>query len=120
MLYLQIDLLQADISQLGSQAISLWADVVVMNPPFGTRRKGADLEFLRAAFQVEQRRRSTIYLLCAGCIVQSVQLPNNPCQCLYNVFVKGIWKSEMGMGGVHHIHPGVSKLLKQSDIQHDR
>jgi predicted RNA methylase len=23
-----------------------------MNPPFGTRRKGADMEFLRTAFQV--------------------------------------------------------------------
>ena len=28
------------------------ADVVVMNPPFGTRRKGADLAFLRAAFRL--------------------------------------------------------------------
>ena len=51
---LQIDFLQANISQLESRAVSLWADVVVMNPPFGTRRKGADLEFLRAAFQVNQ------------------------------------------------------------------
>ena len=70
-LHLQIDFLQANISQLESQAISLWADVVVMNPPFGTRRKGADLEFLRAAFQVKQCKRSTSYLLCAGSIVQS-------------------------------------------------
>ena len=52
-MYMQIDFLQANVSQLESQAVSLWADVVVMNPPFGTRRKGADLEFLRAAFQVE-------------------------------------------------------------------
>ena len=49
----QVDLVQASISQLASQARFLWADVVVMNPPFGTRRKGADLEFLRAAFQVQ-------------------------------------------------------------------
>ena len=49
---MQIDLVQCNISQLQSQSISLWADVVIMNPPFGTRRKGADLEFLRAAFQV--------------------------------------------------------------------
>lgn len=27
-------------------------DTVVMNPPFGTRRKGADMEFLSAALQV--------------------------------------------------------------------
>lgn len=48
----QIDLLQHDISQLQQPSRALWADVVIMNPPFGTRRKGADLEFLRAAFQV--------------------------------------------------------------------
>ena len=51
---MQIDLVQCNISQLQSQSISLWADVVIMNPPFGTRRKGADLEFLRAAFQVRR------------------------------------------------------------------
>lgn len=51
---LQIDFVHANISQLERQAISLWADVVVMNPPFGTRRKGADLEFLRAAFQISK------------------------------------------------------------------
>lgn len=28
----------------------LRADTVVMNPPFGTRRRGADMDFLRAAF----------------------------------------------------------------------
>ena len=67
-LYMQIDFLQANISQLESQAISLWADVVVMNPPFGTRRKGADLEFLRAAFQVQLCGRS---LLFTGSNVQS-------------------------------------------------
>lgn len=48
----QIDLLQCDITQLQQPSRALKADVVVMNPPFGTRRKGADLEFLRAAFQV--------------------------------------------------------------------
>lgn len=29
-------------------------DTVVMNPPFGTRKKGADLEFLSAALKVKQ------------------------------------------------------------------
>ena len=48
----QIDLVQHDISQLQQPSRAMWADVVIMNPPFGTRRKGADLEFLRAAFQV--------------------------------------------------------------------
>lgn len=51
----QIDLVQCNISQLQSGSVPLWADVVIMNPPFGTRRKGADLEFLRAAFQVKQK-----------------------------------------------------------------
>ena len=32
----------------------LAADTVIMNPPFGTRRRGADLDFLRAAFQVHR------------------------------------------------------------------
>jgi predicted RNA methylase len=27
-------------------------DTVVMNPPFGTRRKGADMEFLASALKV--------------------------------------------------------------------
>ncbi|DBB01542.1 TPA: hypothetical protein ACH3X1_000191 [Trebouxia sp. C0004] len=51
---LQIDLVQCNISQLQRGSVSLWADVVIMNPPFGTRRKGADLEFLRAAFQISK------------------------------------------------------------------
>ena len=47
----QIDLLQADVSNLAKQ-LRHPVDTVIMNPPFGTRRKGADLDFLRAAFQV--------------------------------------------------------------------
>lgn len=27
-------------------------DTVVMNPPFGTRKKGADMDFLRVALKV--------------------------------------------------------------------
>ena len=38
----------------------LRADTVIMNPPFGTRRKGADLEFLRAALRMATR---TVYSL---------------------------------------------------------
>ena len=30
----------------------LHADTVVMNPPFGTKRKGVDMDFLRAAFRI--------------------------------------------------------------------
>ena len=36
------------------------ADVVVMNPPFGARRKGADTAFLRAAFLLA---RGSVYSL---------------------------------------------------------
>ena len=53
---MQIDLVQCNISHLQSVSAPLWADVVIMNPPFGTRRKGADLEFLRAAFQVKRKK----------------------------------------------------------------
>lgn len=43
----------ANVSQLAGQCpLRLRADVVIMNPPFGTRRKGADMEFLSAAFRL--------------------------------------------------------------------
>jgi len=60
---LPIDLLQVDVSQLGGTGrapLRARADVVIMNPPFGTRRKGADVEFLRAAFRVA---RTSVYSL---------------------------------------------------------
>jgi putative methylase len=41
---------------------ALRADTVVMNPPFGTRRKGADMGFLRAALGVT-RRGGAVYSL---------------------------------------------------------
>lgn len=49
---LQVDLLQASIGQLEGCAHRLAADTVIMNPPFGTRCRGADIAFLRVAFQV--------------------------------------------------------------------
>ena len=49
----QMDLMLANVSQLcGQSPLRCRADVVVMNPPFGTRKKGADMEFLRAAFRL--------------------------------------------------------------------
>ena len=48
---LQIDFLRCSVQQLAAQQ-RLRADTVVMNPPFGTRRKGADIDFLRAAFKL--------------------------------------------------------------------
>ena len=47
----QVDLVQCAVASCSSLP-RLRADTVIMNPPFGTRRKGADLDFLRAAFQV--------------------------------------------------------------------
>lgn len=38
----------------------LCADTVIMNPPFGTKRKGVDVVFLRAAFAIS---RGTVYSL---------------------------------------------------------
>lgn len=49
----QMDLMLANVSQLCGQCpLRCRADVVIMNPPFGTRRKGADMDFLRAAFRL--------------------------------------------------------------------
>ncbi|GIL55814.1 hypothetical protein Vafri_11173 [Volvox africanus] len=49
---LPIDFILADVRHLSNQLPRLRADVVIMNPPFGTKQKGADLAFLRAAFSV--------------------------------------------------------------------
>ncbi|GAQ78220.1 hypothetical protein KFL_000090660 [Klebsormidium nitens] len=46
----EIDLVRAEVS--GRESSGFSADTVVMNPPFGTRRKGADMEFLRTAFRI--------------------------------------------------------------------
>ncbi|KAL4420403.1 hypothetical protein ABPG75_010059 [Micractinium tetrahymenae] len=56
---LPVDFIRCDVRQVAAQA-RLQADTVVMNPPFGTRRKGADMEFLRAAFALS---RNSIYSL---------------------------------------------------------
>lgn len=44
----QIDFVLCDVNQLQQQQ-RLQADTVIMNPPFGTKMKGADMAFLRAA-----------------------------------------------------------------------
>ncbi|XP_024377854.1 uncharacterized protein [Physcomitrium patens] len=49
-LEVEMDLIQANLSELPLQGLVV--DTVVMNPPFGTRRKGADMEFLAAALKV--------------------------------------------------------------------
>ena len=47
----QVEFVRCKVSALRQQG-RLRADTVIMNPPFGTRRKGADMDFLRAAFHV--------------------------------------------------------------------
>lgn len=56
---LPIDLVQSSVQALVLQP-RFQADTVIMNPPFGTRQKGADMEFLRAAFRIS---RHSIYSL---------------------------------------------------------
>lgn len=56
---LPIDLIQSSVQALALQP-RIYADTVVMNPPFGTRTKGADMDFLRAAFKIS---RHSIYSL---------------------------------------------------------
>jgi hypothetical protein len=41
----------------------LAADTVIMNPPFGTRRKGADVDFLRAAARLLRSAGGAVYSL---------------------------------------------------------
>jgi hypothetical protein len=41
----------------------LRCDTVIMNPPFGTRRKGADVDFLRAATRLVRGGGGAVYSL---------------------------------------------------------
>jgi len=56
---LPIDLVLCSIQALSDQP-RIRADTVIMNPPFGTRSRGADVEFLRAAFRIS---RCSVYSL---------------------------------------------------------
>lgn len=49
-LELDIDLVQCDIRNLGWRGQTV--NTVVMNPPFGTRKKGADMDFLFVALKI--------------------------------------------------------------------
>ena len=60
---LQVDMMQVSVQSLAAMQ-RLRVDTVVMNPPFGTRTKGADLDFLHAALQV-RGGPSQLKLLCA-------------------------------------------------------
>ncbi|KAJ4748846.1 Ribosomal protein L11 methyltransferase [Rhynchospora pubera] len=52
-LELDIDFLQCDIRASNLQG--LLVDTIVMNPPFGTRKKGVDMDFLSLALKVASR-----------------------------------------------------------------
>lgn len=45
---MQVDLVCANVAQSGGVVRALSADVVVTNPPFGTRNKGIDMAFVAA------------------------------------------------------------------------
>jgi len=49
-LEVDMEFVHANISQLPIRGLHV--DTVIMNPPFGTRRKGADMEFLSAGLKV--------------------------------------------------------------------
>ncbi|XP_052200640.1 uncharacterized protein LOC127807016 isoform X2 [Diospyros lotus] len=49
-LELEMDFVQCDVSNLGWRGPVV--DTVVMNPPFGTRKKGADMGFLSVALNI--------------------------------------------------------------------
>ena len=54
---LEIDFVRCDVIESLAKGRGRWAgklraDTVFMNPPFGTRRRGADAAFIRAAFRV--------------------------------------------------------------------
>lgn len=54
---LEIDLVRCDVIESLAKGRGRWAgklraDTVFMNPPFGTRRRGADAAFIRAAFRI--------------------------------------------------------------------
>ncbi|CAN9497775.1 unnamed protein product [Ophioblennius macclurei] len=44
-----VDLIQCDLCCLEAEAYAQKFDTVIMNPPFGTKHKGVDMTFLRAA-----------------------------------------------------------------------
>ncbi|XP_048442317.1 rRNA N6-adenosine-methyltransferase METTL5-like isoform X2 [Pyrus x bretschneideri] len=49
-LELDVEFIQCNIKNLGWRADLV--DTVVMNPPFGTRKKGADMDFLSVALKI--------------------------------------------------------------------
>jgi predicted RNA methylase len=64
----QVDFVRADVASIAAgDGSAAWrrlrCDTVVMNPPFGTRRKGADVDFLRAAARLVRGAGGAVYSL---------------------------------------------------------
>ena len=70
---LQVDLLHAPAESLKAFK-RLRVDTVVMNPPFGTRQKGADIEFLNIALQVSSHASQV------GCLRMCPRIRLEPCK----------------------------------------
>lgn len=51
---LPVDLVRSEVTSLQSMP-RLKVDTVIMNPPFGTRKKGADLDFLRTGLKIARK-----------------------------------------------------------------
>lgn len=47
-----VDYLRLDVSKYNSRNFNYKHDTAIMNPPFGTRRKGADIEFLEFGLKI--------------------------------------------------------------------
>jgi len=46
------DLMQVDVNKWNTEKMKGFFDIVVMNPPFGTKEEGIDYLFLRKAFEI--------------------------------------------------------------------
>ena len=69
----------ANVSQLCNQSpLRCRADVVIMNPPFGTRRKGADMEFLRAAFLLASESIYSLHKSSTRAYIKRVRFYSTP------------------------------------------
>ena len=81
----QMELMLANVSQLAEQCpLRCRADVVIMNPPFGTRRKGADMDFLRAAFRLASESVYSLHKSSTRAYIKRVRLAllvHGPCGC---------------------------------------
>ncbi|XP_044426870.1 rRNA N6-adenosine-methyltransferase METTL5 isoform X4 [Triticum aestivum] len=77
-LELDIDLIQCDIKNLNLKG--LLVDTVVMNPPFGTKRKGADMEFLSMGLKVASQAVYSLHKTSTREASSAVTSRRQPCE----------------------------------------